>query len=68
MKEERIAEVGYINEQRQHALISIYNPALLNPNKDSVQVAISIKGAKALRDFLNEFLEAHTLDYLEDLP
>jgi hypothetical protein len=56
---ERIADVGYINSERRHALISIYDPALLNPGKDSVQVAISLEGATALRDRLDEFLSRH---------
>jgi hypothetical protein len=61
MSEERIAAVGYINDEQQHALISIYGAALLNPNPSerSVQVAISIKGATALRDRLDEFLASH---------
>jgi hypothetical protein len=61
MKEERIAQVGYINEEMQHALISIYGAALLNPSvaNKSVQVAMSIKGATALRDRLDEFLSEH---------
>lgn len=54
---ERIAEVGYLNSEMKHALISIFNPALLNPGPDSVQVAISIDGVFALRAELNAFLK-----------
>lgn len=57
---ERVAPVGYINEDRLHALISIYDPALLNAyNKDAVQVAITIDTAIELRAELNRFLEQH---------
>ena len=59
MTEERIAPVGYINDKCEHALISIYNPALLNPSSASVQVAISIDGAITLRAALNAFLRDH---------
>lgn len=59
MADERIAEVGYINPDQQHALVSIYNPALLNPGSDFVQVAVSIKGAIKLRDELDAFLAMH---------
>jgi hypothetical protein len=61
MSEERISQVGYINGEMKHALISIYGAALLNPNRieKSVQVAISIKGATELRDRLDEFLAGH---------
>ena len=53
---ERIAKVGYINEDCQHILVSIYNPALLNPGSDWVQVAITIEGAITLRDNLDAIL------------
>jgi hypothetical protein len=56
--QERIAPVGCINDERRHALISIYHPALLNasPDLEFVQVAISIDGAVALRAALDAFL------------
>lgn len=57
--EERIAEVGYINTQKQHALISVYHPSLLNAGSDFVQVAISIDSAIKLRAELNAFLGSH---------
>jgi len=57
--EEHIAEIGYINDDLEHALVSIYNPALLNPGAGSVQVALSIKGAVRLRDELDKFLMTH---------
>ena len=53
---ERIAKVGFINEEQKHALISIYNPALINAGSDWVQVAVSIDGAMALKAELNAFL------------
>ncbi len=53
---ERVAEVGYINEQRKHALISVYNPAVLNPGTDFVQVAVTIATLRDLRDKIDEFL------------
>lgn len=56
---ERIADVGYINDECKHACISIYNPALLNPGGDFVQVVISIEGARRLRDNLEAFLAGH---------
>ena len=59
MAEERIAAVGYINEQQRHALISIHNAAILNSDVDFVQVAVSIDGAIKLRDELNKFLARH---------
>ena len=59
MKQERIAEVGYINEAQQHALISIYNPPILNAGSVFVQVALTIQGATKLRDELDAFLASH---------
>lgn len=59
MNAERIAEVGYINSECKHTLISIYHPALLNPGPGFVQVAISIDGAITLQAELNAFLAAH---------
>jgi hypothetical protein len=56
---ERIGEVGYIDEEKKHALIGIYEPALLNHGADFVQVAITIESAIALRAELNAFLAAH---------
>lgn len=56
---ERIAEVGYINEHMMHAMISIYNPAIINAEQASVQVVISIDGAIQLRAELNAFLKQH---------
>jgi hypothetical protein len=56
---ERIAPVGYVNPSLQHAVVSIYHPALLNPGADFVQVVISIDGATKLRDSLDEFLRLH---------
>jgi hypothetical protein len=45
----------------KHALVSIYNPALLNANTKHhfVQIAISIDGAISLRAELNLFLKQH---------
>lgn len=60
---ERIAEVGYINSSMEHALISIYEPALLNPAGNSIQVAISIEGAIRLRAELNRFLSMHGIGF-----
>lgn len=56
---ERIAEVGYINEKLEHAVISIYNPPILNPGSDWVQVVLTIDGAIKLRAELNAFLTRH---------
>lgn len=60
---ERIAKVGYINSDMEHALISIYEPALLNPSDNSVQVVISIEGAISLRAELNHFLSMHGIGF-----
>lgn len=59
MTNERVAPVGYINDARQHALVSVYNPAILNPGSDSVQVVVSIESARVLRDNLDLFLAQH---------
>jgi hypothetical protein len=56
---ERVCQVGYINPDMEHVLISIFNPALLNPDRSFVQVAITIESAIALRAELNAFLKAH---------
>lgn len=58
-KAERVGPVGYINDERAHALISIYSPTLLNAGTDFVQVAVSIDSALTLRAELNAFLAAH---------
>lgn len=58
--EERVCEIGYINKEMKHALITIINPALRNVSNPSViQVAVSIDGAIALRAELNAFLKMH---------
>ena len=59
MTKERIAEVGYINDKCEHALISIYDPALKNFGTNFVQVAVTIDGAITLRAELNAFLRKH---------
>lgn len=62
---ERVAEVGYINADEEHALISIFEPPLLNAttsqwkDRTSVQVALSIDTARLLASNLQAFLEAH---------
>lgn len=62
MAKERIHEIGYINDDRQHVLISIHNPAILPvPHDNFVQFAITIDGAIELRAHLNAFLDAHGL-------
>ena len=58
-REESIAGVGYINDEHKHALISIFNPALLNPRRDYLQFAITIETAIQLRAALNAFLNQH---------
>lgn len=60
---ERVAEVGYINSDMEHALVSIYEPALLNPSMDGVQVAITIESAILLRANLNRFLAQHGVEF-----
>lgn len=60
--DERIADVGYINPEMKHCLISIYNPSLLNSDgKEFVQVAITVDNAIILRANLNKFLLDHGL-------
>lgn len=56
---ERIGEVGYINPEKRHALIGVWNPALINKGEDFVQIVLSIDGAIQLRAELNAFLEMH---------
>lgn len=56
---ERIAPVGYANADRRHALISIYEPAIVNCGTDFAQVLITIDSAITLRAELNAFLAAH---------
>jgi hypothetical protein len=65
MKQERIAEVGYINEAMEHAMISIYDPAILNAGGTWVQVVISIDGATRLRDELDRFIADHATGTLQ---
>lgn len=59
MAEETVHEVGYINDEHRHALISVHNPSLLNANDQFVQIALSIDSAITLRDNLNSFLARH---------
>lgn len=56
---EVVYPVGYINDDRQHVMISIRNPTLLQPDRKFVQVTITIGNAVVLRDSLNAFLDAH---------
>lgn len=56
---ERIAQVGYINDECLHALISIYQPALINAGENSVQVALTITSAETLHWELGAFLRKH---------
>jgi hypothetical protein len=56
--------VGYINDDRQHALISIKNPAVTSqyPRPEIVQAAIDIERAALLHDILGEFLLQHGIE------
>ena len=58
---ERVCEVGYINDQLKHVLISVLNPSLCNAQRPTklVQIAITIDSAITLRAELNAFLKAH---------
>lgn len=62
---ERISEVGYINEAREHAMISVYEPAILNAStsqnrdKRSAQIVIEIDTARKLLSELETFFENH---------
>jgi hypothetical protein len=58
---EEVCRPGYINDDKQHVLISIRNPSLTSqyPRPDMVQVAITIENAKALQMELAAFLERH---------
>jgi hypothetical protein len=59
MKAERVEKIGYINNTREHALISIHDPAIVNDEDRFVQIAISVDAAVKLRDRLDAFLAAH---------
>lgn len=64
--EEGIGELGYINEDMQHVLINIRDPALVNPqyaSGRSVQVALTIETATILSAKLSEFLDQHRRTY-----
>lgn len=57
---EQIHEIGYVNAEMKHAMISITEPALCTPfNTKFVQIVITIEGAIELRAQLNAFLLAH---------
>lgn len=60
MSDESI-RVGYINDEREHALISVKHPCLTSqyPKPDITQFAIEIERAAALHDALGEFLRQH---------
>jgi hypothetical protein len=53
--------VGYINDDKQHMLLSIKNPTLTSqyPKPDIVQAAITIDEAVALQAALDVFLRKH---------
>jgi len=51
--------VGYINDEERHCMISVKRPAMSNPRSPFVQVVLKIEDARRLCDLLEEFLEAH---------
>lgn len=53
--------VGYINDDQQHALISVKNPNVTSeyPRPKIVQFAIEIERADDLHGILGEFLRQH---------
>lgn len=68
---ERIDDIGYINADRQHALISVFDPPLLNASTEfahanwrGVQVALSIEAAADLYQKLGAFLADHKVRML----
>jgi hypothetical protein len=56
-----ICEIGYINTERKHALISVRNPTLCNApyNTGVVQVAITLSSAREMKAKFHAFLEWH---------
>ena len=60
-KAEHVCEVGYINDEMKHVLISIQHPTLTNvyPKPSCIQVALTIDSAIVLRAELNAFLAQH---------
>ena len=56
---EQIHDIGYVNEQQKHCLISISNPPLVSPGPNFLQLIITIEGAMELRAQLNAFLLRH---------
>lgn len=53
------AMIGYLDDKREFALISVFNVPLINPGDWGVQIALTIDGAMALRETLDEFLTLH---------
>lgn len=62
---EEILELGYINEEMKHAMISVKNPTLLNDGKfgndtpQFCQLVITIESAIILKAKLDQFLKGH---------
>lgn len=59
---EKIDQIGYVNPDCEHALISIFKPALATSGNGYVQVAITIDGAIKLYAELDAFLRSHHQD------
>lgn len=60
--QQKLAGLGYINEDEAHILISIKNPSLaIVDGREFAHVAITVKTAVGLRDTLSEFLRVHWL-------
>jgi len=57
---EQVHDVGYVNEERKHLLISISEPTMCVPfNVEFVQIVITIETAMELRAQLDAFLIKH---------
>jgi hypothetical protein len=59
--DQEVCRPGYINDEKQHVLISIKNPSLTSeyPRPAMVQFAVTIENAAVLRDALDGFLRQH---------
>jgi hypothetical protein len=64
---EEVCDIGYINPERKHALISIKAPSLNSCHcswqRNMAQFAITIESAIVLRAKLNAFLAQHGVTF-----
>lgn len=58
---EQSVDIGYINSAREHVMITVHSPSLVNVQSptEMIQVVLTVANARLLRDNLDSFLAAH---------